>query len=239
MKRSEKIIIGILTVGLLAAICFGGTIAYMTDSEKDTNTFTVGTLDITLEEKNWDDGTDGKEAKPGDTFVKDPVAEAVENDSYMRMVVKLIDTETGNVITDAGRAALILQTIRFDSTYNVQAQTGGTGLEEDESYSLDDVAGFPTVNPAFTLDTGRSSDGTYYYNYNNVFTEGTRAVLFTNIVIPTDWSQVQLDALGGFTVEVTAQAIQAANFDSAQEAFNALDGEISGGTLNVDYKTTK
>lgn len=238
MKRGEKITLGILTAGLLAALTIGGTLAYMTDSETDTNTFTVGSLDITLEEKNWDE-EDGKEVVPGDSFVKDPVVEAVENDSYVRLFVTLKDTATGKVITDSSRISLIRQTLRYDSTYNAQTAQPGTGIKSGSSYSLADLSAFPEINPAFTADSAHSSAGVYCYTLNSVLKEGQKAVLFTNAVVPTDWSQVQLDVLGGFTVEVTAQAIQAKNFSSAAEAFAALDAEIDGGTLNVDYKMTK
>ena len=233
MKRSEKIIIGILTLGLIAALCIGGTMAYMTDWEDKENTFTVGTLDVALEEKNWDAGDGGENVVPGDTFEKDPVIKGVKNDSYVRSRI-IIKDSAGNVITDPGRLTLIRTMIKFDSTYDAITQKNGTVIVPGESYSLSDISGLPMVNPAFTeVETGKA--GEYCYTYNNVLKEGENVALFTNVVVPTDWSQIQLDSAGAFGIDVIVEAIHAKNFENAAEAFSALDNEISAGTIVHHY----
>ena len=235
MKRSEKIIIGILTLGLLAALAVGGTMAYMTDWEDKENTFSVGTLDVSLEEKNWDENEDGEDLVPGDTYEKDPVIEGVENDSYVRMRIIIKDTD-GNVIRDDSRLDLIKSMIKYDSTYNANSQTAGTVIVEGESYSLADIAGLPMVNPGFTeVNTGKK--GEYCFNYGQILKDGDKVALFTNIVVPTDWSQVQLDKIGAFGIDVVVEAIQAKNFANAAEAFSALDNEISAGTIVRNYES--
>ncbi len=268
MKKSKKIAIGVLTISLVAATAIGGTLAFLTDSEKVTNTFDITDLDIKIEEPNWDP-EEGKELTPGDTLYKDPTVTAVENNSYMRVIVKVIDNNEPEtipnpdydavtnpdaeptianpkyhqVITDTERLNLILPMIRYDSTYNAAETPVTSGILSDKKYSLvelnatgaDDQLLYPTVNTNFTQDTARSNGGTYYYNYNNVLNEGENAVLFTNIVVPVDYSQEQIDKIGKFQVEVYAQAIQAKNFDSAEEAFAALDTEIANGTIQSDY----
>lgn len=234
----KKIIIGIAGTAMACMMAIGGTMAFMTDSEKQTNIFTVGTLDITLSEPNWNPSTDGKEMEPGDTILKDPVVSAVENNCYFRTIVTYRDSATHAVITDANRIALIDKTIYFDGTYAAATGTPGTKLLETKSFRLSELAAYDMVNPAFTKDASRSSAGVTYYNYNTVLSEGSKAVLFTNIVIPTDWNQTQLDILGEYEVEIYAQAIQSKNIASAAEAFNAIDGEISGGTLLYRYGTT-
>ena len=234
MKRSEKIIFGILTLGLLAVLVIGSTLAYMTDRENKENTFTVGTLDVSLEEKNWDDETDGDEAVPGDTFVKDPVVTAVKNDSYIRTRMIIKDSATGQNITDADRLALICKMIKYDSTYKADTQLAGTVLVEGSSYSSADLAAVPMVNPAFTQVTS-STAGEYVFTYDSVLEEGGKVALFTNLVVPTDWSQVQLDIVGAFKIDVVVEAIQAKNFNTPAEAFAALDEEIRNGTSVSNY----
>ena len=234
MRRSEKIIFGILTLGLLAVLVIGSTLAYMTDRENKENTFTVGTLDVSLEEKNWKEGTDGDEAVPGDTFVKDPVVTAVKNDSYIRMRVTVKDSATGQTVTDAERLALICKMIKYDSTYNADTQTAGTALVKDDSYSSADLAAIPMVNPEFTQATSATA-GEYVFNYDSVLVEGDKVALFTNLVVPADWSQTQLDKVGAFKLDVVVEAIQAKNFDAPAEAFAALDEEIRNGTNVSNY----
>lgn len=231
-KNRKKLIAGALSICLVAAVAIGGTMAYLTDSEKVTNTFSVGDLDITLTEPEWDDETDGKDLVPGDTEKKDPTITAVEHDSYMRVIMEIQDKE-GNAITDKDRLDLILKTIRYASP----------ALSEDSSYSLNDLNTVPTVNSDFTLVADKSSSdtnvtGVYYYNYNDVLKEQATATLFTNIVIPTDWNQTQLQKLGEYKIVIQAQAIQTDNFEDAAAAFTALDTEITNGTIQENYATT-
>jgi len=224
--KNKKIAIVIASLVLIASLVIGGTIAYLTDTDSATNTITVGAIDIDLDEPNWDDDNDGKDKVPGDTEVKDPIVTAVDGDSYMRVVVSFYDTATGDLITDTDRIDLILNTIYFDSTYDVATQTPGTGLVKGNSYSLADLAAFDHVNPNFTFDSTRVADaGIRYYNYNGIFSANTDdvAVLFTNIVIPTDYTSAQTALLGNFQIKIVAEAIQAANFADADAAFAALD----------------
>lgn len=227
MKKNKKMIIAVLSICLVAAIAIGGTIAFLFDKQEVTNTFTVGNLDITLTEPNWNDETDGKDLMPGDTEVKDPTITEVANDSYMRVKMSVVDAD-GNLITDGDRLALVLETVRFDSTYT-DAENIGTALVEGSKYSRADLADVPAVNPAFTVDSTRTeaNTGVYFYNYNTVLAQGSKAVLFTNIVIPTDWTQTELQKVGSYKLVLEAQAIQTDGFANAAEAFTALDAEIA------------
>lgn len=273
----KKLTIGILSIGLICALTIGGTLAFLTDSEKVTNTFTIGDLDISIDEPNWDDGTpddltttdtdestpgDGDDMTPGETKVKDPTIIADVNNSYMRVIMTVIDNEKtianpdyvdatttpnveptipnpnyGKAITDKARLDLILDTVYYDDTYDVSANPATRNLVEGNKYDLKTLENYPTVNGDFTLNADKSTDGIYYYNYNKIFNQGDKVVLFTNIVIPTDWNTTQLDVMGKYQIEVYAQAIQSDNFANADEAFAALDAEIEAGTVQFNYAT--
>lgn len=53
MNINKKVVASTAAVLGIAAIVAGGTIAYFTDKDTATNTFTVGNVDIELEEKNF------------------------------------------------------------------------------------------------------------------------------------------------------------------------------------------
>ena len=55
--------------------------------------------------------------------------------------------------------------------------------------------------------------------------------MFTNVVIPTDWNQTEMQKIGEYQLKVTAQAIQSKGFANQSEAYRMLDEEIKGGTL--------
>ena len=54
MKANKKALVSTAALLGIAAIVAGGTIAYFTDKDTATNTFTVGNVDITLNEKDFD-----------------------------------------------------------------------------------------------------------------------------------------------------------------------------------------
>ena len=68
MKR-RKIIIA--AVALLTLFLIGGTMAYFTDTESVTNTFTLGNVNITLTEPNWV-AANAEGLLPGAVVAKNP-----------------------------------------------------------------------------------------------------------------------------------------------------------------------
>lgn len=242
-KNRRQLVLGALCIGLVSAVTIGGTLAFLTDSEQVTNHFSMGDLDITITEDGWDDdgnpddGTpgDGEGLVPGDTKDKDPTIHAVTGDSYMRVVLQ-VQNKDGTAITDKERLDLVMKTVYYSDPV----------VDASQSYSLAQLSklyhNISTVSSSFKLNAEKSSTdddptGVYYYDYDGVFEEGAEATLFTNVVIPTDWNQTQIAKLGQYQIVVYAQAIQADNFESAADAFAALDAEIENGTLQVDYKT--
>ena len=246
MKQSRKILCGILAICTVAALGIGGTLAFLTDSEQVTNHFSMGDLDITIDEPHWDDdgdngGTpgdpsddtpgDGEGLNPGDTRDKDPTVSAVEGDSYMR-VVMMIKDEKGNVITDNDRLELILQTIRYADS---------DAIKEGIGYTLKDIEKYPMINKdLYDEDSARSSTGVYYYNYKKIFKQGDEAELFSDVVIPLDWGHPQVEKVGKYQIVLQAQAIQSAGFKDAAAAFTAMDAQIAAmpeTVVDQNYKT--
>ena len=89
MKKRKLLIAAIV---LLLILLIGGAVAYFTDTEEATNTFTIGNVDIELTEPNWvttdansNNIPDAAENKlPGEEIAKDPTVTNVgENDAYI------------------------------------------------------------------------------------------------------------------------------------------------------------
>lgn len=99
----KKILALTLCVVMAAIAIVGGTLAYFTDTDKATNTFTVGNIDIDLTEPKWD-AIGEKEAAdvyPGEALAKDPT---VKNDGFNPCFVRIKVTNldpfgTDNMIT--------------------------------------------------------------------------------------------------------------------------------------------
>ena len=101
--NKRKIILLAATLLMVAILGIGGTFAYFTDTQTAENVFTVGNVDIKLEEENWDK-TGEEEAKdvyPGEPLAKDPtVTNSGANPCFVRVSVEGLDClgEAGMII---------------------------------------------------------------------------------------------------------------------------------------------
>lgn len=83
MMKNRKLVKGIALAAVITALAAGGTAAYLTDFETATNSFTVGKVDIDLDEPNWkpEDNTD---LVPTQVIRKDPyVANKGVNEAFV------------------------------------------------------------------------------------------------------------------------------------------------------------
>ena len=93
IMNKKKLGTGLLALALVGVVGIGGSLAWFTDTENTTNTFTVNHVDIGLKEDNW--AGQNKVFMPGDTIPKDPVVTLDDESSpaYVRIKgVKLVVT---------------------------------------------------------------------------------------------------------------------------------------------------
>ena len=252
MHKTRNAIMAVLAVVLVAALTIGGTLAYMTDSETLINTFKVGDLDVTIKEPNYPGG-ECEERYPGDSFPKDPTVREVKGDAYMRVKVEILDTATGAVITGE-RLDLILQTIYYDPNFSATVVSGYKGSNNlrvwagsINSHTPDSTYHYTQAQLVGKVGSGviqnwynqtnfdlTGANGSYYLNYKGIFVVGSEVKLFTSIVYPSDWNQVQMQKIGSYSIKMTVEVIQAAGFADRAEAFTKLDAE----TILYNYGTT-
>lgn len=86
MRKSKKQLLRtLIACGLVVSVAAGGTVAYLTDAETATNTFTIGRVQIDLEEPGYP-GNDSDEVKnivPNQEIVKDPQIENTGNNDAL------------------------------------------------------------------------------------------------------------------------------------------------------------
>lgn len=93
---------------LVGALGVGGTIAYMTDNEVTTNTFTAGEIDVDLTEPNYpgNDSPDVKDLVPNQEVQKDPkVTNVGVNDAIVFMSVEVPVKDVTAVKADGTKGA--------------------------------------------------------------------------------------------------------------------------------------
>ena len=114
MKKAKKILSLLLCAVLLVAASVAGTLAYLTDNDTTTNTFTVGKVDIELQEYEVDPQTGKKtetqtvvqkledlELVPGRTIEKNPFITVASDSESCWLFVK-IENNLGNAVTITG-----------------------------------------------------------------------------------------------------------------------------------------
>ena len=239
--RRNALLLSFCAVLLVVASVFG-TVAYMTSKDQVKNTFTVGKVAINLDEaKVTEDGKPVEGADrvkensyklvPGLTYTKDPMVTVLDGSeaSYVRMKITFNNART---IID----------MCTDPEF---AEDGPTGVEE--AYPLIRMVNFVEANamkwdgiiPDNMVDTeemlanakyfsyDKEADTlTYYFYYNETVAapngDVALPVLFDSITVQNWVTGDQLKELDGFQINVEAEAIQAAGFDKAEDAWAAF-----------------
>jgi len=214
MRSGKKALLMAACAVLLVVASVMGTLAYLTDTESVTNTFTVGKVQIDLNETDVDgkNGTKANEYKliPGIPQTKDPTVtiEAGSEPSYVFMEVKVENLkELTEVLTGAEYWA--------NDIFLLQNLT---------DYDVADGWKFMAADGAKVGD----QNGTYRFVYNDTpdtldDKAKTLPALFETITLPGDeFDSTDMEGLGSVVVTVNAYAIQAAGFDTAEAAWTAL-----------------
>ena len=98
-NRSAKPVALLLALVLVLGIAIGGTIAWLTaETEEVENTFTVGNIDITLEETDFDEDQNANannyKMVPGHIIEKDPTVAVVDGSEDCWLFVQIDESAT-------------------------------------------------------------------------------------------------------------------------------------------------
>lgn len=214
MKTRNKTLLITICAVLLVAVSIFGTLAYLTDSEGVTNTFSVGSVGLKLDETDVNtDGTKASDTRvqkndyellPGRTYIKDPTVtvDAGSEEAYVRMIVTV---SFKDALTDATLATQL-----------------------DDIFTGYDAGKWPRYEKTVSAD---NKTITYEYRYYTTV-DGKNAAgedealqleaLFTSMTVPGAYDNNQLATLNGMTIDIEAHAIQAAGFDTADAAWDAF-----------------
>lgn len=234
MKTKSKALLLTLCAVLLVAASVLGTMAYLTSTDTVTNTFTVGKVEIKLDETDVTD-PNGPRVKansyklmPGTTYTKDPTVTVLKGseESYVRMKVTFnnateiialcTDPEFADEVTGVENAFPLIRMVNYTDT----AELYWDGLLLDNMYDTEDMLAMPKY---FAYDAATDTL-TYYFYYTD--TVGTPdgdvklPVLFDSIKVPEWVTGEQLKALDNFRITVIAEAIQAGSFADADDAWS-------------------
>ena len=237
-KRTVALVLAIV---LVFAVAVGGTVAYLTSTANVKNTFTVGSVNIKLDEaKVTPDGKAVTPAErvtandyklmPGHVYTKDPTVTVLNGseESYVRMKVTFnnaaaiiamcTDPEYADEVTGVENAFPLIRMVNF-----VKANAAKwDGIIPDNTVETEDMLN----NSKYFVKDGDTLTFYYYYNEKVAAPNADKVLetLFDSIKVPEWVTADQLNALKDFQINVVAEAIQADGFadaDAAWAAFNA------------------
>ena len=223
----KKPILTIVSFILVAMISVLGTLAYLTDSDSVTNTFTVGQVDIALDEADVDEN--GKEITgndrvkenayhllPGQSYTKDPTitVQANSEESYIRMIMTVYNASAVQSIIDKHQLG------------DFSALIGGW---DKEVWIYEDFSEDTTANTI-----------SFKFRYKETVGTGNNAeklpALFETLIVPDEADGNELKKLydpnddgkydDGFKMVIAGHAIQKAGFDNADKAWEAFEKQV-------------
>lgn len=236
MKVKKKIL-AVVCVCLLMAISILGTMAYFTDQEAVTNTFTVGNVEIALDEAQINE--EGKPVDSSGTVVADPnSAERVSGNSYHLIPGHTYTKDpTVTVVKDSEDCYIrALVTV----TYNAAADDVLVNHAVEGWYDINPELWKVTANSPSTQKTEADDENpatitrTYEFRYKdgNVVERTDKDCklepVFTRIYVPGEITNDELATLANLKIDVVAHAIQADGFETADEAWAAFDQQHPG-----------
>lgn len=230
MKRTKKKVFVTALAICLVAIISMGTLAWFNASDEVTNKFMIadsdkdGTPDFKVDV--WENENDGDDEKDADND-NDPV-KTHNGNTYEKIAPGDVLEKNPTVENTGDYDQWIRVYVTFDEWSKINAACANQGVSNDLRTWLNINYGLQT--PAWTTVGDGAVDGdtvTYVYYYNYILTPKQTAVLFTNVTIPGEFEQNDMQFVSGdFSIKVKAEALQADNTGSnAYDAFAAYWGK--------------
>ena len=215
MKTKSKALLLTLCAVLLVAASVLGTMAYLTSRDQVVNTFTVGSVKITLDEAM---------ANPDGSLVGD--ADRVKANSYKLLPGHTYNKDPMVTVLSGSEPSYVKMTVTFSKANELDAIFAPTGADLTSIFN-----GYDSANWIYKGNTedANADTRTYEFWYKEAVSAPTDDValdaLFDSITVPGTITNEQLATIEGMTITVNAYAIQADGFANAEAAWDAFDAQ--------------
>lgn len=206
-KNTKKIALSLATLGVLGTLAIGGTMAYLTDAEKTTNTFTVGKVQVDLEEPNYPgNGSDTvKNLVPNQVVAKDPKVANTGNNASINFISVSIPMQKVVVAADDGTK----QTAAMTELFQTRSGDGAFGNGNvNSAWILVDTKYYDDVGTESTTASDTTTKVVRVYGYNEKLAKNTESATIFDSVKLVNLVEGQADTPTQ-NIDVKAYAIQA------------------------------
>ena len=163
MKKAKKVLLLVLCAALLVGASVAGTVAYLTSQDVVTNTFTVGKVEITLDEAKVDvygvvdaNATSRVQENtyklvPGHTYVKDPIVHVSADSENCWLFVKIVNGSADAVINGLDTNGWTQIGTSNYWAYGTEAVAGGSNVPVFDSFTYKATVTDPSADDAKTI----------------------------------------------------------------------------------------
>ena len=207
MKKTLTVIIALVLVVVMSV---AGTVAYLTSTDTVTNTFSVGNVQIKLDEAK---------ANPDGSLVAN--ADRVKANSYKLLPGHTYNKDPMVTVLNGSESSYIKMTVTFSKANELDAIFDPDGATLTTIFN-----GYDSSNWTYKGNTKNAADNTrtYEFWYKEAVAAPTADValdaLFDSITVPGSITNEQLKTIEGMTITVNAYAIQADGFTDAADAWS-------------------
>ena len=214
MKTAKKAMLMTLCAIILVVATVFGTMAYLTSTDEVVNTFTVGKVEIKLDEAKAN--TDGSLVEGADR---------VKANSYKLLPGHVYDKDPTVTLLAGSETSYVKMTVTFSKANELDAIFAPDGANLTSIFNGYDAANW--IAKGNTKDA-TANTRTYEFWYKEAVGAPTADValdaLFDSITVPGSITKEQLANIEGMTITVNAYAIQADGFADADAAWKAFEG---------------
>ncbi len=217
--KVKQIIALVVIVALLMAGSVLVTFAYLTSTQTVTNTFTVGKVEITLDEAKVN--LKGEPVNAADEVVELEEAPRVAENSYKLIPGHTYTKDPTVTVVTGSEESYIRMMVTIEKYADLCAAYGKTVGQLQLS---DLIVG--EFGEGWTVEN--KGAGVFECRYAELC-DGSKPIpaLFEKIKIPGEIKNAALDTLDGMKIVVVAHAIQADGLGTAEQAWAAFDAEMS------------
>ena len=209
----KKKLMTVLALVLVIAMSVAGTYAYLTSTDKVVNTFTVGDVQIKLDEAK---------ANPDGSLVAN--ADRVKANSYKLLPGHEYNKDPMVTVLKGSENSYVKMTVTFTKAADLDAIFAPNGADMTSIFN-----GYDSTNWIYkgnTEDT-TANTRTYEFWYKEAVAAPTADValdaLFNQIKAPDSLTNSDLNNLKDLKITVNAYAIQADGFATAEAAWAAFN----------------
>ena len=238
----KKILAITLCIAMLAIMLVSGTLAYFTDEKEQTNTFTAGSLRITLDEVKVNTTPNAD----GNLTADDSGERTSEEQAYKLFPGMIVDKDPTITLVAGSENAYLASiiTVTFDEDADLAVLRKNNLLDANDELNLDaildgDYVGTPQLttehplskngltvygNAAYSVYQKADSANrtfTFYMFFVGEKTAGTAITLFDTMIIPAGWNNDDMAAVNGMKIHVAAYGAQAVGFEDCYEAMTS------------------